>query len=69
MRRKHDELLLEINQSLSEAVEDLLRQVHYPFEEAVDPSWYEAYAINIASLLRCKFISDDADASCQPNRF
>lgn len=52
-------VLSEIEHLVSGSLRDLLKKIHYPLEEAIDPKTHQKLIQEIATLLKCLSIMDN----------
>ncbi|KAL3989356.1 RINT-1 / TIP-1 family protein [Acanthocheilonema viteae] len=62
------QLLSETEHLVSACVRDLLKKIHYPLEEAIDPKTHQKLIQQIATLLKCLSILDNGSVISQCDR-
>uniref|UniRef100_A0A1I7V9C9 RAD50-interacting protein 1 n=1 Tax=Loa loa TaxID=7209 RepID=A0A1I7V9C9_LOALO len=66
--RIRKQLLSETEQLISGSLKDLLKKIHYPLEEAIDPKTHQKLIQQIATLLKCISILDNSSVTAHCDR-
>lgn len=62
------QLLNETEHLISGSLRDLLKKIHYPLEEAIDPRTHQKLIQQIATLLKCLSLLDNGSVIQHYNR-